>query len=1041
MQVRVLDVLADPAGWLAVAAGEARLTITTESGPQGPALRLDFDFRGGGGFVVARCPLALSLPESYALRLELRAEAPDNVFEVKLADPANVNVWRYREPTGAFTPIRHTLEIKGREFDYAWGPAGGGAPREIGAIEFGIVAGAGGRGTVWLSDLCLVDRTLERPPRLTASSHLAGHPPTAVLDQCADTYWCPAPSATKARLTIDFHELREYGGLALRWAPDAQGCAFAVRASDLGGDDPADDPADWRTLYEATDAAGAASLIYLPGGESRLLRLELSAREDAPLPGLHTLEVLPYDASRTLADWFHTIAQRSPRGHYPRWLGREQTYWTPVDCPDGALSALVNEDGLVELEAGSCSLEPFLYLDGRLLSWADCDITQTLERGELPIPSVCWQCAEATLTTTVFATEQRGERRLFIRYRVKNAGPAARALTLFAAVRPFQVTPPWQAHQTLGGPSPVRALAFADGALWVNGERALVPLGPVSGVGLVPFDQGPITDYLARGELPAGLAITDGVGFASGAVRFDLHLGAGGQAELYLVAPFGAVAPGTLHRRVPQGLSGPAQFQRAVTQWSQVLGRVRFDLPTVAADAGRACKTAIAHILINRDGPALQPGPRRYTRSWIRDGAVMGAALARLGCPAEAVAFIRWYAQFQRADGNVPCCVDRTGVDWLPEHDSHGEFIFAVADCFRFTADLGLVRDLWPQVQLAVGYLEALRAERLTDAYRDGEQRACFGLLPESVSHEGYLAQPVHAYWDDFWALRGLKDAAALAAALGEQAESARLAALAGDFRATLLASLEETMAARGIDYLPGSVEWADQDPTAVANALTVIDEFQALPRAATLRTFERFLERFRAMHGGGAPWTNYTPYEIRIIGALVRLRWRREAHELLDFHLAERRPPAWNQWPEIAWADPRTSGHQGDLPHAWIGAEYALVFRDLFAYEREADQSLVVAAGIPEHWLAAGPVAVAGLPTAYGRLDLRLTATADGGLTLVLGGDLRLPPGGIRCAPPGAEQAYQVLVNGTPGAFDAAAEIAVAALPATVILQPRQTD
>ena len=36
------------------------------------------------------------------------------------------------------------------------------------------------------------------------------------------------------------------------------------------------------------------------------------------------------------------------------------------------------------------------------------------------------------------------------------------------------------------------------------------------------------------------------------------------------------------------------------------------------------------------------------------------------------------------------------------------------------------------------------------------------GLLPVSVSHEGYLAQPVHSYWDDAWAVRGLRDMAAL---------------------------------------------------------------------------------------------------------------------------------------------------------------------------------------------------------------------------------------------------------------------------------------
>jgi hypothetical protein len=359
--------------------------------------------------------------------------------------------------------------------------------------------------------------------------------------------------------------------------------------------------------------------------------------------------------------------------------------------------------------------------------------------------------------------------------------------------------------------------------------------------------------------------------------------------------------------------------------------------------------------------------------------------------------------------------VDAKGADWLAEHDSHGEFIFAVADYLRFTGDLGLAKALWPRVRQAVAYLERLRAARLTDHYRDGEHCAYFGLLPESVSHEGYLAQPVHAYWDDFWALRGFKDAAGLAEALGDPAESARLTALADDFRATLLDSIDATMDARGIDYLPGSVEWADADPVAVANALTLIDESHELPAAAMARTFERFLERFRAEHGGGAPRTSYTPHEIRIIGALVRLGWRREAHVLLDFHLTERRPPAWNQWPEIAWADPRTPGHQGDLPHAWIGAEYALVFRDLFAYEREADHSLVVAAGIPEHWLDAGPIAVSGLPTWYGSLDLRLARRGDGTLTLTLGGDLCLPPGGIRFAPPGDGDHGEILVNGVP--------------------------
>src|SRR5262249_61766686 len=106
-------------------------------------------------------------------------------------------------------------------------------------------------------------------------------------------------------------------------------------------------------------------------------------------------------------------------------------------------------------------------------------------------------------------------------------------------------------------------------------------------------------------------------------------------------------------------------------------------------------KPRAAHILINHHGPALQPGPRRYSRSWIRDGALMSAALLRMGCGEESRDFVRWYASYQTADGNLPDCVDRDGCEWLPEYDCWGEFIFAIMDYFRFTGDHAFLAAIW----------------------------------------------------------------------------------------------------------------------------------------------------------------------------------------------------------------------------------------------------------------------------------------------------------------------------------------------------------
>ena len=139
----------------------------------------------------------------------------------------------------------------------------------------------------------------------------------------------------------------------------------------------------------------------------------------------------------------------------------------------------------------------------------------------------------------------------------------------------------------------------------------------------------------------------------------------------------------------------------------------------------------------------------------------MTSLLLAFGHGAEVREFLRWYAGFQTADGAVPCCLDPWGPDAMIEHDSAGQFVFSVADYYRHTGDLRFLKDLWPNVTRAIDYLAALRRERLTEAYTRGEASRFFGLLPESASHEGYVAKPVHSFWDDFWAIR-IDDAARL---------------------------------------------------------------------------------------------------------------------------------------------------------------------------------------------------------------------------------------------------------------------------------------
>ena len=192
--------------------------------------------------------------------------------------------------------------------------------------------------------------------------------------------------------------------------------------------------------------------------------------------------------------------------------------------------------------------------------------------------------------------------------------------------------------------------------------------------------------------------------------------------------------------------------------------------------------------------------------------------------------FARWYAPFQYPSGKVPCCVDYRGAGPTPENDSHGQLVLLAAEVYRFTGDRAFLREMWPHVLGAVGYMETIRHERMTPAYRQDTLRAYYGLLPESISHEGYSAKPMHSYWDQLFALRGYTDAVFIARALGETAEAERLDSLQAAFAADLAASYRLAMQKEHILYLPGSVELGDFDPTSVSIALDPVNAGDVLP-------------------------------------------------------------------------------------------------------------------------------------------------------------------------------------------------------------------
>ncbi|HEY2772463.1 MAG TPA: discoidin domain-containing protein [Candidatus Binatia bacterium] len=1031
----------DPARWGVVTSGLAELALASTSDSTTPALRLEYDFHEGGGFVVAVHRVAVELPEVWEMRLRVRGNAPANVLEIKVMDSSGESVWRWKQESFSPPTDWMRLRIPSYAFEFAWGPAGGGEPKAISRLEIAVVAPPGGRGVIDISSIRLVDRGIPHFAKIEASSTAPGTTPELAYDRHAGTSWLSASDAGPHWLQIDFDDTHDVGGLVILWTIGALPASFRVNTRDSDG--------QWSIAYEATHAGAAASFVPFVVARICAIRIEAVAEDAKSGVGVADIDVRSPSWSRTPSEFLTHVAQAVPRGTFPRYLLREQILWTPVATPTSGPVGLINEDGAVEIGEGGFTIEPSLLLtDGKnpeWITWADVERSMSLEGGGFPLPSVGWHRDGVELVVTPFAEVNGGDEHVVVRYRVRNLAAEPRSITLVVSVRPFQVTPPSQAFRNLGGPMQIETLA-AEGNVVRIGRDAKITSDPAwSGFGATTIDEGGLTPFLVRGVLPTRTSVADRHGYSGAALRFDLVVDASGHSDVFVaclpdtttdrvdLVGRGSTPPVAYQKEVQATLyddgggepvhrdpvpagDGARRLERAIAQWHEALPVGLLKFPEVARDALETYLKSIGDILSCRDGVALQPGPRRYTRSWIRDGTIMAAALLRARRADAARAYIQWYGRFQREDGYVPCCVDRNGVDSLVEHDSHGQLIHAVSEACRFMHDEEFAQAMWPRCIRAAVYLESQRALRKTDEFRSGPRRSCFGLLPESVSHEGYLAHPVHSYWDDFWALRGYRDAAYLAQSLGARAAAAgrgtdaeafarervRWIAAADDLAAAIGFSVRIVMEERGLDTIPASVEWADFDPTAIAGAISLAGAVDVLPPGAVARTFDQYMVGVRARRDGSSQWTNYSPYEVRIVGALVRLGRRDDANELLDALLGDRYPPQWKQWSEIVWHNRTAPAHLGDLPHCWIGAEYSIALRSMLVYEHEGDSALVIGAGLRSEWLTGDGIEVCALPTWFGDLDLSIRR-GPGGRYRVRAGGAASPPGGFVLQLPGA--------------------------------------
>ena len=382
-QKKVLDTFDLLEGWNVHASDGVVVTISRDTGRTGKAVRMDVVFAVGSGYGGIHKKFPIRLPAGYQFSFDIKAEFPTNNFEFKLIDTTGQNVWWLNKRNFTFPAEWTTIRIKKRHISFAWGPSNAGL-ESIGGVEFIVAAGSGGKGTIWLDNFVLEARDdnpiLEEPVvSASTSQRQAG----LSLDGDLSTAWKSSAQPSQQWMMIDFRRQREFSGFVISWDSLDFARQFHVSVSD--------DMKEWTTVHNAHDARGTVTCVYLPDHESRFVKLDLLASSRGKGFGIRDIEVADVEMFKDANSFFTTIAGRSSVGSYPRYLTRRQSYWTVVGVSGDTKEALINEQGMIEVDKSGFSLEPFLHHNGKLVTWNDARISQTLQKEYLPVPTVVWR--------------------------------------------------------------------------------------------------------------------------------------------------------------------------------------------------------------------------------------------------------------------------------------------------------------------------------------------------------------------------------------------------------------------------------------------------------------------------------------------------------------------------------------------------------------------------------------------------------------------------------------------------------------------------
>ena len=341
---------------------------------------------------------------------------------------------------------------------------------------------------------------------------------------------------------------------------------------------------------------------------------------------------------------------------------------------------------------------------------------------------------------------------------------------------------------------------------------------------------------------------------------------------------------------------------------------------------------AAIHTMILHSPKEVYPGPFIYRRFWFRDAAFILHALLCVGLKQRVRRALDCFRARQTAQGYF---LSQEG-----EWDSNGEALWIMRQYCEMTGSLPPKE--WKESILMGG--QWICKKRLSNHLLSPHS----GLLPSGFSAE-HLGPNDFYYWDDFWAIAGLKSASFLCKSYNENKDAIQFEGESNSLLESINQSLKKVGERLIRPAIPAS-PYRRMDTGAIGSVVASYPLKVFEPNDLRVLDTADFLMQNCLVHGGffhDMTHSGINPY-LTLHLAQVYLRAGDSRYLSLMTAVAKLASPT-GQWPESI--HPRTGGGcMGDGQHVWAAAEWVLMIRNCFV--REEEDRLILCSGIPQIWL-----------------------------------------------------------------------------------------